>query len=88
MVREATSTQVSMADIFAEWKAAPFGVRDGLLPVLGVAFIMSRLEHLSIYLDGVYQVRMTTMVIDRLMQDADAVRLRWSELSEMFSEPR
>ena len=83
MVREATFTQISMTDIFAAWKAAPFGVRDGLLPVLGVAFIMSRLEHLSIYLDGVYQVRMTTMVIDRLMQDSDALRLRWSELSNV-----
>lgn len=82
-VREATSTYVSMADIFSAWKDRPFGVRDGLLPVLGIAFIMSRLEHLSIYLDGIYQVRMTTMVIDRLMQDADAVRLRWSELSEI-----
>jgi hypothetical protein len=83
MVREATSAQISIADIFAVWRAAPFGVRDGLLPVLGVAFIMSHLEHLSIYLDGVYQVRMTTMVIDRLMQDQDAVMLRWSELSEV-----
>jgi hypothetical protein len=83
MVRKATSTQIPMAGIFSKWKDRPFGVRDGLLPVLGVAFIMSRLEHLSIYLDGVYQVRMTTMVIDRLMQDPDAVKLRWSELSDV-----
>ena len=83
MVRGATGTQVSMADIFARWKARPFGVRDGLLPVLGVAFILSRLEHLSLYLDGVYQVRVTTMVADRLMQDWDAVKLRWSELSDV-----
>ncbi|MGD9656557.1 MAG: ATP-binding protein [Methylocystis sp.] len=83
MVHGATGAQVSMSDIFSKWKAAPYGVRDGLLPVLGIAFIMSRLEHLSIYLDGVYQVRMTTMVVDRLMQDWDAVRLRWSKLSEL-----
>jgi hypothetical protein len=82
-VRAATGTQVSMADIFASWKARPFGVRDGLLPVLGVAFVMSRLEHLSLYLDGIYQVRVTTMVADRLMQDWDAVKIRWSELSDV-----
>jgi hypothetical protein len=82
-VRGASGAQVSMADVFARWKARPFGVRDGLLPVLGIAFIMSRLEHLSLYLDGVYQVRVTTMVTDRLMQDWDAVKVRWSELSDV-----
>lgn len=82
-VRGRSGAQVSMADIFLKWKARPFGVRDGLLPVLGFAFLMSRLEHLSLYLDGVYQVRLTTMVTDRLMQDWDAVKIRWSELSDV-----
>ncbi len=79
---EPLTAQFSLADIFSAWKAAPFGVRDGLFPVLGVAFIMSHLDHLSIYLDGVYQVRVTTMMIDRLTQESDAVKLRWNELSE------
>lgn len=83
LVKETTRPQVSIAEIFTAWKATPFGVRDGLLPVFGVAFILSRLEYLSIYLDGVYQVRVTTMVVDRLMQDWEAVTLRWSELSDI-----
>jgi hypothetical protein len=82
-VRGGTSANVSMAEIFLAWKAAPYGVRDGLLVVLGVAFVLSRLEHLSVYLDGVYQVRPTAMIADRLLQDWGAVTLRWHELSDV-----
>ena len=38
--------------------------------------------NLSIYLDGVYQVRLTTMLVDRLTQDQASVRLRWHDLSD------
>jgi hypothetical protein len=77
------SAQVSMAEVFEIWRATPFGVRDGLLPVLGVAFTLSQMSNLSIYLDGVYQVRVTTMLVDRLTQDSASVRLRWNNLSEL-----
>ena len=79
---KAGSTQVSLDQIFATWKNAPFGVRDGLLPVLGLAFVLSNLSQLSIYLDGIYQVRLTTMLVDRMTQDPSSVRLRWNELSD------
>ena len=75
--------QVSMADVFDRWRGRPYGVRDGLLPVLGVAFILSQMGNLSIYLDGVYQVRLTTMLVDRLAQDQASVRLRWHDLSDV-----
>jgi len=77
------SAQVSMAEVFEAWRAAPFGVRDGLLPVLGVAFVLSQVSNLSIYLDGVYQVRLTAMLVDRLTQDPASVRLRWNDLSDL-----
>lgn len=83
IIKQTSGPQISMAEIFAAWKAPPFGLRNGLIPVFGVAFILSRLEHLSIYLDGVYQVRVSSMVIDRLIQDWDSVKIRWSELSEI-----
>jgi hypothetical protein len=72
-----------MTEIYGVWRAAPYGVRDGLLPILGVAFILSHLRRLSIYLDGVYQTKLTTMLVDRLTQDPAAVRLRWNELSDV-----
>lgn len=82
MFRTAGSAQVSFEQIYTTWKDKPFGVRDGLLPVLGLAFVLSHLSRLSIYLDGVYQVRLTTMLVDRLTQDPSSVRLRWNEISE------
>ena len=63
LFKNAGPAQVSMSEVFDVWRSAPFGVREGLLPVFGVAYILSQMANLSIYLDGVYQVRLTTMFV-------------------------
>lgn len=82
LFKNAGPAQLAMAEVFDVWRAAPFGLRDGLLPVFGVAYILSQVANLSIYLDGMYQVRLTAMLVDRLTQDESSVRLRWHDLSD------
>ncbi len=63
------------------WRERPFGMRDGVLPVLGLAYIMSRLDRVTIYLDEVFSPAPSDFFVDRLLQNPDAIRLRWSEYS-------
>ncbi|MEX6506045.1 ATP-binding protein [Jiella sp. M17.18] len=72
--------------LYDAWKRNPFGVRDGLLPVFAVAYLLSRAERLAIYLDGVFQTRITPLLIDRLTQDPTSVRLRWVETSPFHAK--
>ncbi|MBF0153835.1 MAG: ATP-binding protein [Magnetococcales bacterium] len=68
------------------WQAPPFGVRDGLLPIFAMAFILSKLERLAVYLDGTFQHKLTSLLIDRLTQDPASVRLRWSNVSDFHNK--
>jgi uncharacterized protein YejL (UPF0352 family) len=68
--------------LYERWQAPPFGVRDGLLPVLAVAFLLARTSRLAVYLDGVFLARLNTLLVDRLTQDAGSVRLRRSDIGE------
>lgn len=73
---------LGLSDLFALWRDRPYGVKDGLLPVLGLAFLLAQRHRTSIYLDGVFCSSVTDLLIDRLLQDPASVRLRVSDISE------
>jgi hypothetical protein len=72
---------LALADIFNLWRQPPFGVRDGLLPVLGLAYVLGRAARTSIYLDNVFRPQFDTYLVDRLLQDPSAIRIRDIELT-------
>lgn len=74
---------VSVGEIYARWRAAPFGIKDGLLPILAVAFALSKSHTLAFYRQGVFQVRMTDLDTDYLAKDPEAIQLRWMDMSNV-----
>lgn len=69
--------------VYALWRAPPFGVRDGLLPILLVAYLRTRAGRSALYLDGVFRPSLDTFVIDRLLQEPGSVALRAVDLSDV-----
>ena len=73
---------VSVREIYDIWRNPPFGIKDGLLPILMVAFILSWSTDLVFYRQGIFQARMTDLDTDYLSKDADDIQIRWMDLSE------
>ena len=73
---------VPVAEIYGIWREPPFGVKDGLLPVLAAAFILSQQRDLAFYRQSVFQARVTDLDMDYLAKDPRDVQLRWMDLSE------
>ncbi len=67
---------VPLGRLYGKWAAAPFGVRRGLLPILAMAFIQAHRSSVAIYLEEVFQPKVTELVVDRLLQEEDAIRIR------------
>ena len=74
---------VSVAELYDVWRQAPFGIKDGLLPVLCMAFILSKRRELAFYREGIFQARLTDLDADYLGRDPTDVQLRWMNLSDM-----
>ena len=72
----------SLQMLFDVWQAPPYGLRDGLFPVLAIAYVLSRPDTLAIYLDETFQPRLTSLLTDRLAQDPGCIRVRWSTISD------
>ena len=74
---------VPVSELYNIWRKAPFGVRDGLMPVLAVAYMLSRRESLAFYRQEIFQGRLHDLDMNYLAKDAGDIQLRWMDLSEM-----
>ena len=72
---------VPLAEIYDVWRRSPLGIKDGLLPVLAVAFILSQRGTLAFYRQGIFQARISDLDIDYLAKDSSDVQLRWMDLT-------
>lgn len=72
---------VLLSEIYGIWSAPPFGIKNGLLPVLAVAFLMSQSGSLAFYRDRIFQARLSDLDIDYLIRDPNEIQVRWMDLS-------
>ena len=74
---------VPLTEIYSVWQAPPFGIKEGLLPVLGVALILTRRSEVALYREGIFQPYLTDLDVDYLSNDPSDIQLRWMELSDL-----
>ena len=74
---------VPVSELYNIWRKMPFGVRDGLMPVLAVAYMLSRRQNLAFYRQEIFQGHLRDLDIDYLTKDAGDIQLRWMDLSEL-----
>ena len=72
---------IPLTEIYDVWSRAPLGIKDGLLPVLAVAFVLSQRGTLAFYRQGIFQARISDLDIDYLAKDPADVQLRWMDLT-------
>ncbi|MCY3885001.1 MAG: ATP-binding protein, partial [Gammaproteobacteria bacterium] len=74
---------VDVSEIFQVWRDQPFGVKDGLMTVLAVAFIQSNIQHLAVYREGVFRAQFDDVDVEYLAKDPAAIQIRWMVLSDV-----
>ena len=82
LLKDNAHRTVPIAEIYDVWRQAPLGIKDGLLPVLAVAFFLSQRGTLAFYRQGIFQARVSELDIDYLARDPVDVQLRWMDLSD------
>ena len=72
---------VPVSKIYEIWQRPPFGIKEGLLPVLIAAYLLSQRRVVAFYKQSIFQARVTDIDMDYLSKDPDYVQLRWINLS-------
>ena len=81
LLRAKSDQAVPVSDLYEIWKAAPYGVKEGLLPVLAVAFLLSERGALAFYRQGVFQAGLSDLDVDYLVNDPADIQARWMDFS-------
>lgn len=79
-VKAHASRAVAFSELFDEWGKPPFGVKDGLMPVLAVAFVMSQRDKIAVYRGGIFRAKFDDVDVDYLAKDPSFIQLRWMDL--------
>lgn len=82
-LQKKTKEPVPVSELYNQWRKHPYGVKDGIMPVLAVAYIQSTKGNLAIYRQGVFQSRFKDLDVEYLSKDASDIQLRWMDLSDV-----
>lgn len=82
-LKKNSNRPVPVSEIFQLWRKPPYGVKEGLLPVLSIAYMLSHKNNLAYYRQGIFQAKFKDLEVDYLINDASDIQLRWMDLSEM-----
>lgn len=74
--------RVGAHEIYALWSAAPFGMKQGIQPVILTAFLLAHKANIAVYKDGMFVPRLTDFDIDECLQDPERFSLRWVAIDE------
>lgn len=82
-MREHADRTVPISELFDEWQRPPYGVKNGLMPILTVAFILSQRDKLAVYRNGMFRAIFDDVDVDYLAKDPASIQLRWMDLTDI-----
>ena len=68
---------VSMEEIYKLWRQAPYGIKDGIMPVMAAAFLLSSRRSIAFYREGVFQSNLNEMDAEVLCRTPQDISARW-----------
>ena len=73
---------IGLDEIYCLWRQPPYGIADGLLSILAVAFLMSHSTSIAFYRDGLFRPELSDLDADYLAKDEKDIQLRWIDLTD------
>lgn len=71
----------TLADLYAYWADAPYGIRHGVMPVLALAFFMAHRSQLALYVAGAFTSELNEAVVDEWVLDPTRIAFKHVEAS-------
>jgi len=69
------------AVVLAHWydtaRQIPYGVKNGVLPILALAFLLAHRSEIAVYVDGVFCPNLTAADVDEWLQDPTRIAWKW-----------
>lgn len=82
-IRRIKKSTIEVSELYEIWRNPPFGVKEGLLPLLAISFILTQRDKLAVYREGLFKAYFDDVDVDYLTKDASSIQLRWMDISDI-----
>lgn len=72
---------IQLTELYNLWASPPFGIKEGVMPLLAVLFMLAERKSLSHYREGIFLSSITDIDIDYILKAPELVQLRWMDMS-------
>ena len=81
-LREARTAPVGVPALYDRLRQPPYGVRDGLLPILLFSQLVRHGDRVAVFENGVFQQRLSYEAVERLLRGPADFTVQWVEATE------
>ncbi|UYC14041.1 hypothetical protein [Xanthomonas sp. CFBP 8445] len=68
---------ISLDEWYDTARQIPYGVKNGVLPILALAFLLAHRSEIAVYVDGVFCPNLTDADVDEWLQDPSRIGWKW-----------
>ena len=68
---------IQLEDVYEVWKMPPYGIKNGVMPILAVLLITVKYDNVAVYEHGTFVHRFSASVAERLAKNPAHFRLKW-----------
>ena len=72
----------ALASVYKIWRSAPYGMKLGVMPILALAFMLSKRDSYAVYQNGRFVAELDDVFVDRMLQDPEALVLKKASRSD------
>jgi len=72
---------VLLSDLYAFWAKPPYGLKNGVMPVVALAFFLSNRAELALYISGLFTPDLSETVIDEWLLDPTSIKFKYISAS-------
>ena len=80
LLRRHPDSRVKVADIFGELRKEPFGVREGVIPILLAAYVIAHEQDIAVYQDGTFLQEVRGEEFLRLIKTPERFDLQYCKI--------
>ncbi len=66
----------TFGDLYERWRAPPFGLRHGVMPILAIALVMAHQDEIALYADGTFTPAIDDLFVNLLLQSPNEMALQ------------
>jgi len=86
LLESQADSRVKISEIFSEMRRPPYGIRDGLSPLLLAIFAVIHEQNVAFYNDGAFMRQMDSLDIMRLTKIPEAFEIQYCKVTGVRSE--